>query len=259
MKWIHSTFFKKKKEVATLRRRINIGDQEPSYPIYAIGDVHGCIDLLRDAENRIADDMSKSKRTGLVILLGDYVAKGPASQMVLDHLIRPSAHGLRRVALCGNHDDLFYKVLQDPDAHPNWLSQAGKQTLLSYGIDLDYLRSQKGLAANALAQVMKDSIPAEHIDFLAGLPVTLKVGSHLFVHAGVRPGVPLDAQHESDLLWIREPFISQGPNLPLLVVHGHTPRIEVSFGPGRIGIDTGAFQTGNLTVLKLDRGDVAIL
>ncbi|MEV6576469.1 metallophosphoesterase, partial [Streptomyces sp. NPDC051577] len=111
MKWIQSAFFKKKKEATTARRRINIGDQEPGYPIYAIGDVHGCIDLLRDAENRIANDMILSGRTGLVILLGDYVAKGPASQTVLDHLIQPSAHGLRRVALCGNHDDLFYKVM----------------------------------------------------------------------------------------------------------------------------------------------------
>ncbi|MEJ8309308.1 metallophosphoesterase [Agrobacterium larrymoorei] len=259
MKWIKGAFFKKKQKTTTARRRIDTGDQEPSYPIYAIGDIHGCIDLLRDAESRIVNDMSLSGRSGLVVLLGDYVAKGPASQTVLDHLIRPSNHGLRRLALCGNHDDVFYKVLQHPDAYPTWLSQAGKQTLLSYGIDLDYLKRQKGFGSAALTEVMREGIPQEHIDFLAGLPVSLKVGPYLFVHAGIKPGVPLDAQHDSDLLWIREPFISQGPDLPLVVVHGHTPRLEVSFGPGRIGIDTGAFQTGNLTVLKIDRGDVSVL
>lgn len=242
------------------RRRIDLGDKPPNYPIYAIGDVHGCLEHLLRAEDRIATDIEVSERAGPVILLGDYVDRGPASAQVLDHLEKPSELGLKRVALCGNHDHIFRQFIDDPDAHLDWLALGGEQTLQSYGIDIHQIGlRQRGRNAK-LKAALADAVPAFHKQFLDALPVSLKVGSYLFVHAGIRPGVPLEQQSDEDMIWIREPFLSEGPRLPpLMVIHGHTPHPTPSLGPARIGIDTGAFYTDKLTVLKIDGGKTRFL
>ncbi|MBP1843497.1 serine/threonine protein phosphatase 1 [Rhizobium petrolearium] len=241
------------------RRRIDLGSTSPSYPIYVIGDVHGCVDELKAAETRIIADMQATKRTGLVILLGDYVDRGPSSRHVLEHLIRPSELGLKRLPLCGNHDDIFAKFLREPELYSDWLSLGGEQTLISYGIDLHHLRARGRGRSAELSDLLAEAIPASHRQFLADLPVCLSIGELLFVHAGIRPGIPLDEQHDEDMLWIREPFLTEGPRLPLLVVHGHTPQPDLDLGPGRIGIDTGAYYTGKLTILKIDEGRATVL
>jgi serine/threonine protein phosphatase 1 len=239
------------------RRRIDLGDEPASYPIYAIGDIHGCIKELQAAESRIAEDIRHTGRAGLVVLLGDYVDRGPASYQVVEHLLRPSDLGLRRLALCGNHDDIFSKFIIEPQLYMDWLDLGGEQTLMSYGIDVAHLNlRRKGKSAD-LKQLLADAVPAPHVEFLAHLPILLKVGDLVFVHAGIRPRTPLVEQDDDDLLWIREPFLSQGPGWAITIVHGHTPNTEPSVGPGRIGIDTGAFFTGNLTVLKID-GDTKV-
>lgn len=236
------------------RRRIDLGDEPPTYPVYAIGDVHGCLNELRAAEIRIADDIERSQRPGLVILLGDYVDRGPHSAQVIDHLIKPSELGLRRVALCGNHDDVFAKFVATPEQYMEWLELGGKQTLASYGIDVHHLDfSRKGRIA--LKRTLASSIPAKHLAFLSNLPIVLKTGRMIFVHAGLRPKITLSEQTDEDLMWIREPFLSSGWGGPGLVVHGHTPQPTPNVGLGRIGIDTGAFYTGKLTVLKIDGKD----
>ncbi|SMF51039.1 serine/threonine protein phosphatase 1 [Xaviernesmea oryzae] len=241
------------------RRRIDLGPNPPGYPIYVIGDVHGCINELKDAEARIAADIQATERSGLVILLGDYIDRGPSSRHVLEHLIRPSELGLKRLPLCGNHDDVFSRFLREPELYTEWLGLGGEQTLISYGIDLQHLSSrQKGRGAK-LGELLTEAVPISHRQFLFELPICLKIGDMLFVHAGVRPGIPLDEQDDEDLLWIREPFLTSGPQIPLLVVHGHTPTAEPDIGPGRIGIDTGAYYTGRLSVLKMDGGQAAIL
>lgn len=241
------------------RRRIDMGPNVPNFPIYAIGDVHGCISELRAAEARIAADIDASKQPGLIVLLGDYIDRGPSSRQVIEYLVRPSEFGLRRLPLCGNHDDIFLKFIRDPEAYPEWLRLGGQQTLLSYGIDLNHVTARRKGRGATLVEVMRESIPEEHVEFLAALPLCLKVGEFLFVHAGIAPGVPLEEQRDGDMMWIREPFISEGPKLPLLVIHGHTPHPELYLGPGRIGIDTGAYYSGQLAVLKIENGRACLL
>lgn len=237
------------------RRRVDLGERTPGYSIYAIGDVHGCIDQLLDAEEKIAEDISVSGKPGLTILLGDYVNRGPYSSRVIEHLVKPSKLGLRRIALCGNHDDLFMKFIRNPDAHLDWLDMGGHRTLLSYGIDLHQTGVGRKGKNGPLRHLLARQVPADHQQFLADLPISLRIGQIFFVHAGIRPGVPLDAQKDRDMLWIREPFLSKGAGIKsVFVVHGHTPNPVPSTGPQRIGIDTGVFYTGKLAVLKIDGG-----
>ncbi|MBW6420399.1 serine/threonine protein phosphatase [Rhizobium sp. XQZ8] len=240
------------------RRRIDLGAAAPAYPIYAIGDVHGCLDELKAAESRIKADIDATSRQGLVVLLGDYVDRGPRSRHVLDYLIRPSEFGLKRLPLCGNHDDVFLRYLDQPKAYAEWLGLGGEQTLMSYGIDLHHVGTRSKSKGPQMEDLLAEAVPASHRNFLTELPISLKVGGFLFVHAGIKPGIPLEDQRDEDMMWIREPFLAEGPKLPLVVIHGHTPKPEPDRGPGRIGIDTGAYYTGKLAVLKIE-GERAII
>jgi serine/threonine protein phosphatase 1 len=241
------------------RRRLDLGDAAPSYPIYAIGDVHGCLPLLKDAEERIAADMALYGKQGLTVLLGDFVDRGPNSAGVIAHLAQPSHLGLKRVSLCGNHDDVFSTLVERPHEIMQWISFGGRETLLSYGIDIDQLRDRKQLNAEVLRSLLQEAIPQRDFEWLQNLPVSLRVGHYLFVHAGIRPGLELEAQTDEDMMWIREPFLTTGSGLPLTVVHGHTPAEAPTIGPNRIGIDTFAYSTGVLAVLKLDGSSATIL
>jgi serine/threonine protein phosphatase 1 len=226
--------------------------------IYAIGDVHGCYEALIDAENRIISDARTIAGKKLIVLLGDYVDRGSRSRDVLQHLCSPSPQGFSRIALCGNHDDAFLQFLSAPRANMQWLEFGGTDTLYSYGVDAKYLLGQRR-GMETLCTAVKLAVPSAHIALLQSMPIALSVGEFIFVHAGIRPGISLDSQLDQDLLWIREPFISKGPQLPTLVVHGHTPGRDPVFASGRIGIDTAAFATGNLTVLKIAAGEPSIV
>jgi serine/threonine protein phosphatase 1 len=241
------------------RRRVDLGPNTPSYPLYAIGDVHGCLDLLLSAEQRIFADMKATGKPGLIILLGDYIDRGPQSAAVLEHLSRDAAPGVRRLPLCGNHEEAFLQFLRDPGQLTRWLDFGGKQTLQSYGIDVEYMLERTGGRISELKAVLRDAVPEQHVRFLTRLPTCLRIGNYFFVHAGVRPDVALDEQADEDLMWIREPFLSRGPGMPLTVVHGHTPIAVPDFGANRIGIDTGAFMTGQLTVLKIEANVASVL
>ncbi|WP_105386095.1 metallophosphoesterase family protein [Neorhizobium alkalisoli] len=241
------------------RRRIDLGTLPPSYPIYVIGDIHGCLKELKAAEEQVAADILATERSGPVVLLGDYVDRGPSSSHVLEYLIRPSELGLKRLPLCGNHDDIFLKFLKEPELYSEWLGLGGEQTLISYGIDLHHLGVRQKARNAKLGELLAEVVPESHRQFLADLPISLKIGNLFFVHAGIKPGVPLDEQEDEDMMWIREPFLAEGPKLPFMVVHGHTPHPTPSLGPGRIGIDTGAYYTGKLTVLKIDGGRATFL
>jgi serine/threonine protein phosphatase 1 len=246
-------------EIKSARRRIDLGPDEPPYPVYAIGDVHGCLDQLIAAEERVAKDIQATGQPGPVVLLGDYVDRGPSSGQVLDHLVRPSGLGLRRLPICGNHDDLFGRFLDQPEAYWDWLTIGGDRTLTSYGIDLTFLGKNRKTRLERLTYALDDAVPPSHKEFLSQLPSLLRIGHLVFVHAGIRPGIPLDQQDDEDLMWIRDPFLSEGPNAPLLVIHGHTPQPEPDRGRGRIGIDTGAYYSGKLTVLKIQGAQVSIV
>lgn len=241
------------------RRRIDLGTAQPQYPIYAIGDIHGCLDLLIQAEERISRDMVKNQHRGPIILLGDYVDRGPRSAQVIDYLRKPSTKGLRRILLCGNHDDEFSSLLEQPDKIHQWIMLGGKETLMSYGIDVEQLLARRQAKSAELVSLIEDAIPEEDFTFLKSLAVSIRIGRYLFVHAGIRPGLEMDEQDDEDLMWIREPFLSKGPCLDLIVVHGHTPTKTLSIGPQRIGIDTQAYATGDLTVLKICDGATTII
>ena len=240
--------------VRPARRRLLLTD--PETVIYAIGDVHGCFDALLDAERRIARD-AEGHASITIVMLGDYVDRGPQSADVLDHLMRPPPRGVRRVCLAGNHDDEMLHFLQDPEPSKEWLEFGGGTTLQSYGLTLPAPRL--GVSPGRIRALAREAVPQEHIDFLAQLPVLLAFETYLFVHAGIVPGLQISSQSDHDLMWIREPFITEGPRLQVTVVHGHTPTIVPSFGPNRIGIDTGAFRGGPLTVLRLHRGEMAVI
>lgn len=227
--------------------------------VYAIGDVHGCLAELRAAERRIvADAASLPAQRRIILCLGDLVDRGPQSADVLDHLISAPPPGFERLSICGNHDETFLAFLDDPHGNMGWLDFGGEQTLESYGIDLTRLSRHRG-GMGGLGEIVRATVPEAHVDFLRNLPVAVRFGDVLFVHAGIRPGVPLKAQDDGDLMWIREPFLSQTNGSGLTVVHGHTPANEPVFAPGRIGIDTGAYATGRLTVLRVFDGQATVI
>ncbi len=202
--------------------------------VYAIGDVHGRDDLLGALHRRIAEDWAAFPATrALIIHLGDYVDRGPASAAVLERIAGPSpVAGAEMVALRGNHEAMMLAALA-PDASQQaitlWLFNGGVATQRSYPA----------------------GVPAHHLALLRSLPLTWEVGDYLFVHAGIEPTLELAKQPESALLWIREPFLSWPSPLRHVVVHGHTPVPEPQIRANRIGIDTGAVGGGKLTCLVL--------
>jgi serine/threonine protein phosphatase 1 len=236
-------------------RRPRLTLRSPLPTIYAVGDVHGCFDQLLDCERRIVADAGGAP--GVIVMLGDYVDRGPRSSDVLEHLIAPPPPGFRRICLAGNHDDAMASFVADPRANMTWLDFGGDETLRSYGVDIVHLLRHGG--PKSLPGILAEAIPRRHLDLLAGLPVALVADDFLFVHAGVVPGIPIGDQADEDLMWIREPFLSEGPGFAATVVHGHTPARQPSFAKGRIGIDTGAYMTGCLTVLKITGGVAAVL
>lgn len=241
------------------RRRIDLGDDIPAYSIYAIGDVHGRLDLLLAAEKKIEADLNETGDRGLIVTLGDHIDRGPHSAGVMSHLLKPLPDVMRRLALCGNHEAAFLDFMDDPLSNMWWLEYGGRDTLLSYGVDIDYFMSKRKLLAEDLRRAMQESVPVEHVDFLKAMPISLRASHFVFVHAGLRPGIALNAQTDQDMLWIREPFLSEGPRMDYTVIHGHTPSDDLDLGPNRIGIDTNAVTTGQLTVLKIERGRAHLL
>jgi len=237
------------------RRRLEV---EAGRPIYAIGDVHGCLSALLALEERIAADARRlALARPLIVYLGDYVDRGPESRAVLDHLARSDhADRIERIALCGNHDDTFLRFLASPRENMGWLDFGGDATLHSYGLDPATMLSRK---PGDVGRILRETVPAHHVGLLENLPVALVCGDLLFVHAGVRPGIAFEEQDDEDLLWIREPFLSEGPRLPLTVVHGHTAGNEPVFGKGRVCIDTGCYATGRLTAIRITPDGSALL
>jgi diadenosine tetraphosphatase ApaH/serine/threonine PP2A family protein phosphatase len=218
--------------------------------IYAIGDVHGRADLLGSLQALIAKDADRASETRkVVVYLGDYVDRGPDSAGVIDRLINGPLAGLEQVFLMGNHEAFFLEFLENPEAGTVWIKNGGDATLASYG-----LKGAKHCAAKDLGKLSKSlqqTLPEEHLDFLKGLSVSHREEDYLFVHAGIRPGVPLDRQCDDDMLWIREPFLKSSDEHEVVVVHGHTPVDAAEVHNNRIAIDTGAVWSGCLTAAVL--------
>lgn len=223
--------------------------------VYAIGDVHGRMDLLRPLLGKIAEDRASAERSEIVFL-GDYIDRGSDSRSVLDTL-RAGKQSNGWVCLKGNHEEMLLSALDGTSEWEFWLANGGLETLFSYGVSARELMASGRL--NELHDAVLASVPPEHIEFLRNLDVSLTVGDYFFCHAGVRPGVPLERQVEGDLLWIRDSFTRSTADHGKRVVHGHTPTMEPEILPNRINIDTGAYLTNRLSCVVLEGTDVRII
>ncbi|MCV2867413.1 metallophosphoesterase [Defluviimonas sp. WL0002] len=231
---------------------------------YAIGDIHGHLDKLQAAHRLIAQDRAEQSDSGApVVHVGDLVDRGPDSRGVLSFLLAGLERGEPWVVLKGNHDRMFSGFLEDPDYHDpglraelNWIHPrlGGSETLASYGVDGVGERYMTDLAAEA-----RRKVPVAHRDFLAGLETSFARGEAVFVHAGIRPGVPLAQQTETDLIWIRAPFLDDSRDHGALVVHGHTPVDQVTHYGNRLNIDTGAGYGKALSAIVIEGQKVFLL
>jgi serine/threonine protein phosphatase 1 len=230
--------------------------------LYAIGDIHGHIDLLKAAHDRIAADMARHGK-GQVIHLGDLVDRGPDSRGVIDYLITGLAQGNDWVVLKGNHDRMFWRFIRDPhEPEPGlrsdlgWLHPklGGPDTLRSYGVANPADRPVAKVHAEA-----QDLVPQAHLDFITARPSLHVAGDCVFVHAGIRPGIPLDHQTETDLIWIREPFLSEATPHGPLIVHGHTSVEAATHYGNRLNLDSGAAYGGPLSAVVIEGREAALL
>jgi serine/threonine protein phosphatase 1 len=218
--------------------------------LYVVGDIHGRSDLLDRMIAEISRDLEAHPTSAcLTITLGDYVDRGSDSRGVLDRLAR-NPFPTDFVALKGNHEELLEMFLRDPSIAAQWRRLGGLETLRSYGVQIGSL--MLGKEYEQAAEALRAALPHAHREFLASLKMSLKVGKYFLCHAGVRPGVPLERQSASDLLWIREQFLESRTDFGKIVVHGHSPIEEPEVRPNRINVDTGAFITGRLTCAALD-------
>ncbi|HVI99020.1 MAG TPA: metallophosphoesterase family protein [Sphingomonas sp.] len=219
--------------------------------VYAIGDVHGRLDLLDDLIARIErDDAARPSAHTDWVLLGDLVDRGPDSAGVIDRVIRLSNEYPNVRLLIGNHEEVFLGALDgDPESLKLFTRIGGRETILSYGIgEDDYDR----LDWDTLSARIRAAVPDHHVAFLRQAEDVIEIGDYAFVHAGIRPGVSLADQRATDLRWIRDRFLGHEDDFGKMIVHGHTITDEPQELPNRIGIDTGAFESGRLTALGLE-------
>lgn len=230
--------------------------------LYAIGDIHGHLGLLSAAHDLVAADMARHG-TGQVVHVGDLADRGPDSRGVIDFLIRGLAEGRDWVILKGNHDRMFCRFMAAPHepepglrAELSWLHPrlGGADTLASYGVANAADRPVAKVHADAMA-----AVPQAHIDFLAARPTLHRAGDAVFVHAGIRPGVALEDQTETDLVWIREPFLSYAESFGPLIVHGHTALDQATHYGNRLNIDSSAAYGGPLSAVVIEGREAALL
>jgi serine/threonine protein phosphatase 1 len=235
--------------------------RRPSLPaelrIYAIGDIHGRLDLLNELLARISSDIAlRPTVRPLYVFLGDYIDRGSASRETIDRLIE---HGKTHesVFLKGNHELIAIKCLSDRGLFDQWLRLGGLETLVSYGVPAETLANGKQIAE--LQSAFHSALPQTHFRFFRDLQNSFACGDFFFAHAGVKPNVELSRQKENDLLWIRGEFLSSKDDFGKIVVHGHTPTREIEVRPNRINIDTGAFATGRLTCLAIEGETLSVI
>lgn len=227
-------------------------DTQPKL-IYAVGDLHGRLDLLLEMEAAILADAAAFSTQPWVILLGDLVDRGPETAALIDHVMAQPPAGLRRIVLGGNHEALMLSAMDDPRALADWIDMGGRETLISYGVPSDLFdRGRPDL--KAVRKAMAACIPDDHLDYLASRPLLVETPTAIFVHAGLLPGRPLAAQREVDLLWYRDKFDADYSAFGRVVVHGHTIVREPLVTPYRIDVDTGAVTTGQLTAVRIAAG-----
>jgi serine/threonine protein phosphatase 1 len=227
--------------------------------VYAIGDIHGRLDLLERLRSRILDDArSAAGLRKVLVYLGDYIDRGLQSREVIDLLLDRPLTGFTEVHLRGNHEQAMLEFLEDTSGGMAWVQFGGGVTLRGYDVLLPpgLMTPQTLLLAQHGLQKL---LPASHLAFLRGLAWSHVEGDYLFVHAGIRPGVPLHRQNPTDLIWIRDEFLSSSVDHGKVVVHGHSISDDVEMRSNRIGIDTGAYFSGRLSCLVLEGADRRLL
>ena len=230
----------------------------PGRRLYCIGDIHGRLDLLEELHAMILRDSAGFEGSKVLVYLGDYIDRGAQSRQVLDLLIEQSLDQFEVVHLLGNHEQAMLDFLRNPEGIGTaWLSFGGQVTCMSYGVGIGKVVMNMDL--ELLKEELVEKLPQSHVDFLNALPLYHIEGDYCFVHAGIRPGVPIEDQEMGDLLWIREDFTQYDRQHDFVVVHGHTISDEVEVRPNRIGIDTGAYQSGLLTALVLEGSQQRLL
>jgi diadenosine tetraphosphatase ApaH/serine/threonine PP2A family protein phosphatase len=223
----------------------------PGYRAYAIGDVHGRLDLLEQLLAKIHSELQRrpAEKT-LLIFVGDLIDRGSSSAQVIERLRTYRRQGVQPVFLLGNHEEVLLRILGgDAELITKWRWFGGAECLQSYGLDpgrLAHVSDEEALA------MVRSAIPQSHVEFLESFADSCRFGDYLFVHAGIRPGIELEEQSQADLRWIREPFLFDEADHGFVVVHGHTISVEVEERANRIGIDTGAYRTGLLTALAIE-------
>jgi serine/threonine protein phosphatase 1 len=240
-------FGQRQRKIEPIARAVPAGTR-----VYAIGDIHGSLiplRLLRDAIREHADAHPIERKC--LIYLGDYIDRGFDSRAVIEMLVNEKLSGFEHVFLKGNHEDGMLRFLADGSNALFWVAYGGIATMFSYGVKPPDPATSEDEVIRARKELAK-KLPPEHLDFLAKLEPYRIEGDYLFVHAGIRPGVPIEMQREEDLLWIRDEFLRSQQEFGKCVVHGHSISRQADFQPNRIGIDTGAFASGTLTCLVLE-------
>lgn len=226
----------------------------PGKRCYAIGDIHGRLDLLTTLISMLErDNASRPPMETYLVLLGDLIDRGPDSKGVIDFLMHRRFAWAKPIFLLGNHEEAFLAVLDGELDHlDDWLRYGGLECLQSYG-----MASPEILSAPPplLLRDLRHLVPQEHIDFLSGFYDSFALGKYLFVHAGIRPGIPLEEQDPSDLRWIRHDFLNDRTDHGVTVVHGHTVVEQATVHANRIAIDTGAYVSGRLSAVRLEGMD----
>ncbi len=231
------------------------GDSPPKTPentvVYAIGDIHGCDDLLRVLHQAILEDANKRPASRqVVVYLGDYMSRGPSALKTMDRLIGNDLPGFEKVFLKGNHEDIITQFLAgELTWGGHWLTYGGINALASYGVEA---RPEDKFNNERLLKILKEFmsvLPQAHFDFLKNLSLSHREGEYIFVHAGITPGASLEESNPKDLMWIRNSFHLSDLDHGGVVVHGHTVTEQPVVRHNRIGIDTGAYKNGVLTCL----------
>ena len=223
----------------------------PNARAYAIGDIHGRLDLLDVLLQRIERDLAgREARDTILVFLGDLIDRGPESAGVVERLRSFDPPYAKAVFLAGNHEELLLRILEG-DTRPlqQWLKYGGAECAESYGVNVAELLR---LPRRDALDLLRSKVPSAHLTFLREMQDSYQFGEYLFVHAGIRPGVAIEAQSRADLRWIREPFLSHSQQHGFMVVHGHTIVDEVEEHGNRIAIDTGAYNSGILTALAIE-------
>lgn len=239
-------------------RRPSVRNQHSTGPrghrAYVVGDIHGRLDLLNQLLSTIEVDVQARRNSkNVLVFLGDLIDRGPSSAQVVERLRLYKPEFAGTLFLMGNHEEVMLRVIDGEErALKDWLKFGGAECIRSYGVDP---RGLEHLSCMEAIQIIKKSIPEAHVEFVRSFADTVSFGSYLFVHAGIRPRVPLLEQRQTDLRWIRHPFLDDTSDHGFTVVHGHTITDQVEVRCNRIGLDTGAYKSGILTAVGIEGGN----